>query len=111
MYQMQNQLIQMQPPEQLIQKQFSRHKMHLQLLMKPLNKLSGTFKETLMQMRIPIPTAGKLPMVLKLARTPKIKALIQIQSAVCQDQNWIHQDPVSKVIRVIKGNSPNLTQK
>ena len=42
-------------------------------------------------------------MVLKLARTPEIKALFQIQSVVYQDQTRTHQDPV---IGVIKVNSP-----
>ena len=81
--QMQNQPIQMQPVEQLIQKQFLMHKMHLQLLMKTLNKLSRTLMETLMKMRIPISAAGKLPTFLKLSMRPEIKVLVQIQSLVC----------------------------
>ena len=71
----------------------------------------GTLMETLMQMRIPRPTTWKLQTVLKLSRTPKFKAPVQNQSVVCQDQTGTHQDPVSKVIGVIKVNNPNRTQK
>ena len=51
-----------------------------------LHKLSRTLMETLMQMRIPIPAARKLPKGLKLSRMPEIEASVQIQSLVCQDQ-------------------------
>ena len=81
--QMQNQLIQMQLPEQPVQKQFAMHKMHLQLLMKPLNKLTRTLMETVMQKRILIPAAWELPAVLKPSRMPEIRASVQL---VCQDQ-------------------------
>ena len=84
---MQTQLIQMQPLDQPVQEQIAMHKMHFQLFMNPLNKLLGTFKETLMQMRIPRPTTWKPPTVPTLSRMLNIKATVQTNSMICQDRS------------------------
>ena len=57
-----------------------------------------------MKMRIQIPAEWKVPTFLKLFRTQEIKASVQTQSVVCQDQTLTIQDPAAKMIRVIQVN-------